>query len=954
MSHETHHDDLRAVFANPWVWLVTHGVFPLLTLASVAFCAWLLWGELTPEGKNLSIAAIAVPAVVAVSSLAAALACRRRNIPLWMSIASVAVGIAYLIGYIVLYAHNLLIPRGTPGWMVSPSQTLLVFAGMMPLILTDVWRIATVPLPLRSRVDAGLSLGVTVFVPSSAFLLVHILSYLGRASDWHLSNSLAITLIITLYATCPVLFFFAFLRSLMWVRLWFKTRAFQQRPWTAPALTLLVSVVLPIGGLLLNREIPFPADFQTPWVYLLTVLNAVFLILPCKKVAHDVPVEPECSQSTAGTPCATFVFLLRWLTFPFTLYFFLIFLPFFPLAILAMIAVGLGFLILAPVLLFWRHVTILAQDWRSAARPRIQKVVLAVLAASVIPAGILTNAYLDRLAFRKLLDYAFSPDITQDAALPASPARIRRILKRADAFKHQAETPILSAFYTQIVFDGLVLPDERFNFMWDSYVGELRDDEKSDGGFRDDFGSLFSRNNAKWRARQRRWGQRVPPPRNAAIESGAVQVAVSTNGYEQTVTLRLRITSPDSLQEFHAPVTLPSATWITGMRLKIDNEWQDASIIERRAAEWVYKQITTQRRDPAILTLETPERGLLRVFPVSHDLPRDLEITFLQPAGMSGEIKIGDKSYTVESDETLLKAIHADDTIFSLTQFSSIRIGHPWVVIDVSEKGLTPEQVQALFKGSLPENSGNPHIPYAPLHILLVNAETKTIITDSGNTPPRIDASVLLPNQFGLDAVRAVRQIEYQVRTKVYEYVETKPQFSHGCVSVHFVGDQWEALLPKIPAKDCGILQGRVFVTKSDGQEISVRLGDPCSRTHIYPKSFISHFPDHLLWTQGKQLWKLQQDCYDHGTLNANFRKILAESSRTGILVPQTAYIVVESEAQRKMLAVKQAEAANAHQALDFDYVKTDTPSLLVLAIGFGLVMLFRHWRASVLASRSP
>ncbi|MCL2104519.1 MAG: MSEP-CTERM sorting domain-containing protein [Kiritimatiellaeota bacterium] len=977
-AESKNHDDLRAVFANPWVWLVTHGVFPLLALSSAAYCAWLLWGDLGAEGRTLFVVAIAVPAVMAALSIGVTFLYRRRPIPLWMSIFGAVVGIAYLFGY--FSCKSMLIPAGTPSWMVSPSYTLLVFAGMMPLILTDIWRIATMPLPLSPTKDKVISIASTVGVPVLSFIFLQtfiVTSAFGNA------KFIIYPLAILLLVSGPILFFFAFFRSMMWIRLWFKSRNAKHSAWSAIIVTSLVALVLPLAGLWLNSAIPFPADFQTPWVYALTVVNAAILLLGVRGGSPTLPI-----------------FLLRWLTFPFTLYFFLVFLPFFPLSILAMIAVGLGFLILAPVLLFWHHVTILAHDWRNVALPRLQKLLLALLAVAVIPGVIFTNAYLDRVAFHKLLDYAFSPDITQDATLPTSPARIRRILEKADAFKNSNETPILSAIYTQIVFDGLVLPDERFNFMWDCYVGEERKNE-TEGSRRNEFGSLFSRNDARGRAISNRW--RVSPPRNAVLESGEVQVAVSTNGYEQTVTLRLHLTATDSQQqEFYAPVTLPAATWVTGMRLKIDGEWADASIIERRAAEWVYKQITVvQRKDPAILTLDTPERGLLRVFPVSSDLPRDLEITFLQPAGMYGEIEIGNKIFDFKGQYDLLKdPICAGDTVFSIglssstsaqsgltTHWSGIdedgkrtggtiyHVSFPspeLIVIDSSVKGIPFEKMQEMLRGV--------HImePWTNI-VLSVNAETKTTLLFSEMySYPAVQASALLPNQFGLDAVRALRQIDYYIRNTGVD----RP------APVLFIGDQWETSLLKYPPQDY-MTRYYGYILKSDGTIIkpdddalmTSQTDESSSRnrkdtiyrtyppgslegegllmgresfTRLYPESCTPTYPDDLLWTQGAQLWKLQQDCYDHGTLNQNFRQILSESSRLGILVPQTAYIVVETEAQRKMLAVKQAEAANAHQALDFDYdsTKTDAPSLLILAIAVLLAFALRGWGSRRLQKR--
>ena len=888
MSHETQHDDLRATFANPWVWLITHSLFPLLVVASTAFCAWLLWSDLEPGARQLSITAIAVPAVMATLSLLATFIYCRRQIPLWASIAGAVFGIAYLIGYFTLI--ETLIPPSTPSWMVSASYPLLVLAGMMPLVLSDIWRIASMPLPLSNMKDKIFTIAAVPCIPILSFILIQTIIVTSALSHRGGSSSIFVySIIITLCAAAPILFFLALFRALMWVRLWVKTRKVKHPARSEIYMTLLVAIVLPIFGLGLNYYIPFPANFQNPWVYALTLLNGTILALPHR---------------------SNLIFALRWFTFPFTFYFFLIFLPFLPLSIPAMIAVGMGFLILAPILLFWRHVSMLGQDWRASTLPLIQKLAIAILAIALIPGTLLTNAFLDRAAFRNILDYAFTPDVTHDATLPTSPARIRRVLERADAFKNQDETPILSAIYTQIVFDGLVLPDHRFDFMWDCYVGEKLDEKENTlwrGG--NMFGQLFARNNA----RVQRWDRRVSPPRSAILDSSELTIDVSTNTLEQTVTLRLRITSPDhNQQEFRAPITLPSATWVTGMKLKIDGEWKDASIIERRAAEWVYKQITSQRRDPALLTLDTPEEGLLRVYPVTSALPRDLEITFLQPAGLHGEIKIGDKKIEIpfnpDTANKLQNPICAGGTLFIPTATSTSEPHAIWAVIDSSREGLTREQTKKLL--------AEQNRPFT--HILSVNAETKlTTLTGDFNE------TMLLPNRFGLDAIRAVRQIEHQIRNTLS---------STQTAEAVFFGDKWEKHLPKT----IDALQRSEIVTTSG--TLITREEPRRTHTRLYPNTYTPTHPDTLHFSQGAQLWRLQQDCADRGTLNQNFRKLLTESSRTGILLPQTSYIVVETDAQRKMLAVKQAEAANAHQALDFDYVKTDAPSLLLLVLAFVLI----------------
>lgn len=57
-----------------------------------------------------------------------------------------------------------------------------------------------------------------------------------------------------------------------------KARA--SSPGTLAALTLLIALAGPIFGLLLNATTPFPADFQSPAIYIAAVVNGLVLLLP--------------------------------------------------------------------------------------------------------------------------------------------------------------------------------------------------------------------------------------------------------------------------------------------------------------------------------------------------------------------------------------------------------------------------------------------------------------------------------------------------------------------------------------------------------------------------------------------------------------------------------------------------------------------------------------------------
>src|SRR3954466_2192515 len=100
---------------------------------------------------------------------------------------------------------------------------------------------------------------------------------------------------------------------------------------------------MPLAGLILNITIPFPVDFQAAEVYVLTVANALVLLF---------------AVWTGGSRPRLSWHLLC-VTFPFALYFFIVFLPYIPLSVLAVIVMGAGMLVLTPILLFALHLHLL-------------------------------------------------------------------------------------------------------------------------------------------------------------------------------------------------------------------------------------------------------------------------------------------------------------------------------------------------------------------------------------------------------------------------------------------------------------------------------------------------------------------------------------------------------------------------------------------------------------------
>ena len=97
-------------------------------------------------------------------------------------------------------------------------------------------------------------------------------------------------------------------------------------------------------------------------------------------------------------------------------YFFIVFLPYLPFSIPAIILVGAGFLMLAPLLLFVVHVGKLNRDFiflKNSYSPKMI-MMIAVFGLCVIPTAVTLKYKNDRRVLNDALAYFYAPDYTKE------------------------------------------------------------------------------------------------------------------------------------------------------------------------------------------------------------------------------------------------------------------------------------------------------------------------------------------------------------------------------------------------------------------------------------------------------------------------------------------------------------------------------------------------------------
>ena len=959
MDNQTRtHELFPAVFKRRMV-LVWTVMLPMALLAAInGFVCWLTWSELgspkpfwgmkdvqvTPR-VLLLVAALAalVPAFVAGGAVAV-LRRRARDVPAWLHV--VLGGWCGLHFLAVVFSGCLGGWDSIPAWVLEPVTFLLAqLVCVTPGVFLGIWRLAgwqRQGVVSKGRDVAG-SLLAIFLAPVVMYVGVVVAGkmFSGRMDDgW---ENMRVVVCVSGAVLLFVVIFSGLFRCLMWLRVWLAPKV-RERGVVRMVYAAVVSLVLPLGGLALNREIAFPADLQNVWVYALTVVNAVFLVVPFTGVRVVDAI------TRAG----------RLVLFPFTCYFFVVFLPFLPFAIPAILVVGAGFLILTPVLLFAFHLQALADDRAAGGHGAWWRVALCV---AVLPLAFAARAELDRLALHRALDMVYQSDYGQDVRLGMPRSAVRRALVNAQRFKTGAEYPYITLWYNWRVYDNMLLQDAKLNALWMMFVGGKQPPVAEEDMVRDVFSSI-------WGSRTRDRTRRM---RSQAISSQVtlqdVVTAHSVTNGEVSTRATLKILGGGSgQQEYRTTLTVPPGVWVSGLRLKIDGEWVDGDIIERKAADWVYRQITSvTRRDPAMLRYEDDTRLSLCVFPVGAGQTREVELSFLCPEGYADAVLVGDRRVALGTGTVRPMCVWTDGVLAKNRLWrapggdegAAEKTGD-WLVLECSA-------TNGMWSGEA--LAGAARGLTGAVHVVWANAE---IVTETAQAGEIARLRPKLAAVGGVNAEAALRCVARQCRLAGV----TRPRVVFAGATARQMCEKmppetWRGVLAEVPGlREVALAGGTAFpvpgaaaqpvsvlATRHDSRqavdgrdEVLAFEGDPESLPTLGGAALdgVVRMPPESVWARGAAAWRLQCELDMHPSRGGLRRDILRASLGSDVLTAAGAYIAVENDMQRKMLHLKQVQTLGGSGALDL--VESPAPDgwLLVAVCAFAWVVgrrLLRRWR---------
>lgn len=390
---------------------------------------------------------------------------------------------------------------------------------------------------------------------------------------------------IVLFSIAAAVFLFFFLRFILGFLVSRKSSTI------TPVTTLLFALVFPIIGLVLNNSFKAFGNFDFIGLYILVILNAVGLFI----------ISFWSQVQSKNLHIQLVGFLLCCIGLPYVIYFFMVFAPFTPIAFLAILAYGAGILMLTPLVLLVIQLKTLYQTFLSLTKkysPR--KLILSgTLCLAVAPCMVFYMCFDHKTTLENIIETAHHYDTDNLEYKDYDIDKIEYILHQMELnnFRGQSffldanrSTPIISIFYNSYVFNNLTLSRQKRLNLEKLFLG-----------------SRF--NNLRWNVVR-------PETLEEKMEySYKTNYIVEGDYYATQIDLEIENLSDKNMQEFVSHFELPEDVFITDYYLDIEDRREYGILAEKSAANWIYDQVTTRRRDPGILQYLSRNTLSLRVFP---------------------------------------------------------------------------------------------------------------------------------------------------------------------------------------------------------------------------------------------------------------------------------------------------------------------------------------------------
>lgn len=506
-----------------------------------------------------------------------------------------AVYSVFLCIYVVKY--SLIIPFNVPSWMIldiRPGGTMLTL--LMPVLIHSMLILVHWTTKKYGSQNLMKETLFVIGVPAVWYILINL--------DQHIGDNMRILFLISAIA-----FVFFFVRA---IYLMIMKKSGTWHRYLAPLI-----FIGSFGGLMLNRSLGnLFGDFSHWSFYVLNAITCSLMMIPA--------FEDRKQRLT--------LFIFKSITFIFTLYFFVVFLPFLPLSLIGMILFGLGVLILVPLALMLVHTRSLWEDFshlKSFYKTR-HLICIFLVGIIILPSIFILTIHGDRLELNDALRFTYQRSYEDKDTVDIDLTSVRRALTNIKYIKgirrsrglmdfSNRDMPYITSFYNQYVLDGLSISNKKIKkmeliFFGKSDIALPNEEDASKNVFIKDIKT------------------------NTEYDS-------QTGIYRSWIDMELQNNSPIQ-SEYSTIFKLPEGSYISNYYLYVGNLKKYGLIADKRAANWIYRQVKTVRRDPGLLSYIGDNKISFRIFPFEGSQRRKtgIEIIHKGPISLSidgKEIKLG-------------------------------------------------------------------------------------------------------------------------------------------------------------------------------------------------------------------------------------------------------------------------------------------------------------------------
>ncbi|WP_046757323.1 MSEP-CTERM sorting domain-containing protein [Kordia jejudonensis] len=347
-------------------------------------------------------------------------------------------------------------------------------------------------------------------------------------------------------------------------------------------MVLLFGLLLPILGIILSTEFQLFGDFNFILIYVAVVGNAIGLFLLLEK----------------STVKKFIGFLLACFGLPYVLYFFIVFLPYIPLSFIALIVLGAGIVMLTPSVLLLIQWNVMSKNIVPILKiyGKEKVVSLGIFCFLILPISFVLFCHNHKVLLKDVIAETEYFDASNHEYQDFDIDKLAYIFHQMEKNRRrlsfnspEKRLPLLSIYYDWYVFDNLQLSRKK--------AAEI------DRLFLGDKTYTFS-------------GYRPPETLTASVKyTYTTEYDKASDFYKTQIDFAITNLDNVGMREFRSEFSLPKDVFISDYYLDIGEERVHGILAEKSAANWIYEQITSQRRDPGILQYVYGNVLSLKVYP---------------------------------------------------------------------------------------------------------------------------------------------------------------------------------------------------------------------------------------------------------------------------------------------------------------------------------------------------